>query len=494
MKKRLLMIVQMLIVLGLLVVVFPPPFMKSLNADTPIDLLPLRREAEVTDSRTLAHISALKENAEKGDAQSQRQLARLYEQGRWIKRDYQLAEKWYLAAAENGDAEAQAMLGSLYARKIFKVESPEKKAVMWLTRAANQGNRRAQSDLGDLYRFGRLGLEKDLVQAYKWKKLGQNGQHVTKILSKEMTPEQFSAGELLAEQWKPNLEPVKELSETQLVTIPALPKSVPLVFLSEEECQKAPTDEEYLMIRAKKGDPNAQWQLGMRHMQQDVNESIKWLRKAAKNGDPRSQSIMGKIYASTIGGVGPDGLENDMAFAQRVALSPDYKQAVDWFEKSARQGNTDSQYYLSLLLKDGLGTKQNYPEAYFWLSLVTNRYKDKYQDLLAEIKSHLTTSDVARENERVTNWKPKRVKFKQQQTNINVFGFLCGISQACPPVDQCGDIIGIDCGSATDFPYHFIDTQTKKIIGTCSFWKSFRTQQPCQPPRQWTCGRPKNYH
>lgn len=56
-------------------------------------------------------------------------------------------------------------------------------------------------------------------------------------------------------------------------------------------------------------------------------------------------------------------------------------------------------------------------------------------------------------------------------------------------VVTCGDIWGVDHGSAGDGPYDFIDSKTGQKIGGCSFWGG-----PCTPPPQWTCGRPSNYH
>jgi hypothetical protein len=53
---------------------------------------------------------------------------------------------------------------------------------------------------------------------------------------------------------------------------------------------------------------------------------------------------------------------------------------------------------------------------------------------------------------------------------------------------SCGDILGVDNNSGGDGPYYFINKNTGKQIGSCSFWHG-----KCEPPKEWACGRPSNY-
>jgi uncharacterized protein len=118
---------------------------------------------------------SLQERAERGDADAQFNLAKMYESGRsGRKRDYSQAEHWHRKAAEQGDPYAQASLGILL-------------------------------------RFGK-GVAQNYVEAYKWLQLAvsqTSGGEQESILelrdstAARMTPEQITEAKRLATEWKP---------------------------------------------------------------------------------------------------------------------------------------------------------------------------------------------------------------------------------------------------------------------------------------------------
>jgi TPR repeat protein len=77
-----------------------------------------------------------------------------------------LAYKEFLAAAEEGHADSQFNLALMYERGIG-VEKDEKDAVVWYGKAAAQGNSAAQFNLGVLYEHGR-GTNVDFAKANDW--------------------------------------------------------------------------------------------------------------------------------------------------------------------------------------------------------------------------------------------------------------------------------------------------------------------------------------
>jgi TPR repeat protein len=94
----------------------------------------------------------------------------------------------------------------------------------------------------------------------------------------------------------------------------------------------------------------AEWLLGRLYytgngIPQDLNAAQSWLEKAANQGDPFGQQLLGLI-----------GLERN-----------DYAKAAEWFRKAAMQGLPQAQAQLSELLKDGRGVAQDRFEAYVWL-------------------------------------------------------------------------------------------------------------------------------
>jgi hypothetical protein len=105
--------------------------------------------------------------AESGDPRAQHALARLYEKGRGVDRDFKTAADWFLKAAEQGhaDSEYRLAVGHVYG---FGVKRDETAALSWLRKAANHGHKRAQKMLARAYENGRLGLVADPEQAKYW--------------------------------------------------------------------------------------------------------------------------------------------------------------------------------------------------------------------------------------------------------------------------------------------------------------------------------------
>jgi uncharacterized protein len=80
--------------------------------------------------------------------------------------DLPLAYKAFLAAAKEGHADSQFNVASMYERGIG-VGKDEKEAVIWYGKAASQGSAAAQFNLGVLYENGR-GTAIDFAKANEW--------------------------------------------------------------------------------------------------------------------------------------------------------------------------------------------------------------------------------------------------------------------------------------------------------------------------------------
>ena len=92
--------------------------------------------------------------ANQGDANSQFNLALLYENGAGTPQNTKQAVYWYAKLAEQGHVNAQYRLGTLYRYGFGEEVRPDpKKAVYWLIKAAEQGLVNAQYGLGHLYEY-----------------------------------------------------------------------------------------------------------------------------------------------------------------------------------------------------------------------------------------------------------------------------------------------------------------------------------------------------
>ena len=104
--------------------------------------------------------------AERGDAQAQNVLGKIYAKGDLVKGGYKEAAKWYRKAAEQGDVKGQYSLAVLYVVG-NGVPRDSKEAMKWYRQAADQGEELAQYALGMRYYEG-AGVTPDPVEAYLW--------------------------------------------------------------------------------------------------------------------------------------------------------------------------------------------------------------------------------------------------------------------------------------------------------------------------------------
>jgi len=104
--------------------------------------------------------------AERGNAEAQYRIGRMYEFGQGYPQDKAQGIAWIRKAAAQNHADAQQELGFIYASG-DGVKRDDAQAVAWFRKAATQGNATAQYNLGLLYAKGQ-GVQEDLAQAIAW--------------------------------------------------------------------------------------------------------------------------------------------------------------------------------------------------------------------------------------------------------------------------------------------------------------------------------------
>jgi len=142
--------------------------------------------------------------AEKGNAEAQILLGRLYLTGRGVSKDPDVAVKWFKTAAAQGNANAEFMLGSMY----LLPRSDVPQGLKWVRLAAEQGNQDAQLLLGKTYLEGVPELPRDPVQADMWLRLAADQnlpfyQNELGAAEREMNADQIAKGKEMAAAWKP---------------------------------------------------------------------------------------------------------------------------------------------------------------------------------------------------------------------------------------------------------------------------------------------------
>jgi len=122
-------------------------------------------------------------------------------------------------------------------------------------------------------------------------------------------------------------------------------------------CFGKPGDFDDCLTKAKQGNARAQYSLGWVYrgnkdipsdVTKDYAESVKWYKKAAKQGHASAQTWLGVMYDLGLG------------------VNRDYKEAIKWYRKAASQGNTLGQLRLASFYSQGKGVVKNLKEAEKW--------------------------------------------------------------------------------------------------------------------------------
>ena len=184
-----------------------------------------------------------------------------------------------------------------------------------------------------------------------------------------------------------------------------------------------------LEAAAAKGDPIAQFQLGLSHLEAGRDaDAVRLIRLAANQGHAAAQYRLGKLYEFGIGVTANpvtamDLMEKAASNGNRIAMhdlghyhatgtggaAPDINQAVAWFQKAAERGVLDSQFNLGVLFQGGAGIEKSPIDSYVWYA-VAGAQGDKValqrRDLLAR---DLSPDQLAQAKSRVKAFTPKRV-------------------------------------------------------------------------------------
>ncbi len=117
---------------------------------------------------TPASLSIIKQDAQRGDAESQYELGMFYYEGDMgLKEDKTEAVKWLRKSADQGMPEAQHNLGVAYHEGSGGLPQDEAEAFKWWRKAADQGFAESQYNLGIIYSSGVI-VKPDIQEAKKW--------------------------------------------------------------------------------------------------------------------------------------------------------------------------------------------------------------------------------------------------------------------------------------------------------------------------------------
>jgi len=135
-------------------------------------------------------IAALRQAAEKGNAEAQFRLGVIYGNGdEGVELDQQQAMAWFSQAARQGHENALITMAWMYANGAG-VDVDEQKARELYLMAADHGSAKAQYVVGTMFRFAQFGAEKDIPRALHY---------YTESANQGFATAQFALGKMLVE-------------------------------------------------------------------------------------------------------------------------------------------------------------------------------------------------------------------------------------------------------------------------------------------------------
>jgi hypothetical protein len=118
-------------------------------------------------------------------------------------------------------------------------------------------------------------------------------------------------------------------------------------------------------------------------------------REEADKGNAYAQTGLGMLYFGGVQGV-----------------SQDYAEAAKWFRRAAAQGYPDAQNMLGNMYRAGRGVPQDYVSAHMWLNLAAAQsFRPEIAKRAAASRSfiagQMTAAQIAEAQELARDWKPK---------------------------------------------------------------------------------------
>jgi hypothetical protein len=255
--------------------------------------------------------------AVEGDPNAQLLYGLAYLEGRYqLTPDAGKAAYWLLRAARDGQSYAQMEIGKLYVEG-KGVDKDPAQATYWWRKAARADVPEAQYLLGKA-RLDGFGGEKDPARAVHWlTKAAENGNHDAEFLLGKMYKEGYAVAQdvELAQDW---LSQAAAAGHSEAINLLAVIRNM-LKYTTMVYQQSA----DVLTKTAKQGDPQAQYELGLRYesgawdVNKDDKQALYWLTKAAGNGNHHAMAALAHVYERG-----------------ELGVAKDPKQASEWAQRS----------------------------------------------------------------------------------------------------------------------------------------------------------------
>ena len=292
-------------------------------------------------------INLLKKAASRGHGQAAFELASLHEVGLAVEKDFQQAKSYYEIAVKHGHRDAHFNL-ALFLSSPLTPNHDLKRAREVVSVIAEKGDVEAQFLLATLMNTKMHNASARPGQAYYWLQHAANSGHGK---AQYQLATQYMKGEHVSRSTK---SAVKWFNRAAMQNIPEAHYNLAVMYEKGDGVPMSMSKAiDWYQSAADLGSADAQQNLGIKYLAGDYLEpmpqkAIKLLTDAARSGSRNSQLLLGKLYQSGYKG----------------SVSRDLAKAEMWYLKAARQGKTEAQYQLALMLLD---RESSSDEARFWI-------------------------------------------------------------------------------------------------------------------------------
>lgn len=287
-------------------------------------------------------------------------LGRVYDEGVKVPRNADLAEQYYLKAANGGHSHAMFLLSGFYAKRTEGWQ--DKDAMFWLDKSISLGHLKAITQAAYIHEFGLQGS----INIPKAMQLYQ----LAAVEDEPVALNNLGLFYLQGKWVKQNYELAAKLFYR--AAHQGFFEGYYHLGVMSEHGYGAAADLDaahaFYLLAATNGYVLAQRALGFKYkngqgVTQDLSQSAEWFRLAAEANDAVAQFQLGDAYERGLG------------------VPEDINLAVHWYKLGASNGDWDAQFSLAWQYEFGRGVKQNYQLAqkYYRLAAEQNHMSAMYR-------------------------------------------------------------------------------------------------------------------
>lgn len=344
----------------------------------------------------------LKKSAENDYAPAQNLIGKMFQNGQGVTKDYEKAFQWHTQALSQKDATAQHAIGVFY-RDGLGVEQSYQTAIYYFELASNQKHVESMYCLGLLYDEGRPGaVPQNHYKAFKWfSQAAGNGHGLASYKLGLM----YYRGQDVTQNDAIALDLFKDATDQH--DIVEVYKYMALIYQRGCESEYQQENQRNCKLAVKyykkatdlEDDHGAQYSIvqlyfeGGFHLDKDVDEAMKWIKKSANNGNLEACIQLGGLYfeGMTIAKDykqalyrSPEALDNKNRGKYRSyriyysigsiywdggnGIEKDNEKALKWLLKAGDESDSDSFSLAGLIYSEGdYGVDKDYNQALKYL-------------------------------------------------------------------------------------------------------------------------------